>query len=68
MISDFDNFIFRENRLYGVIDPLPSLGDPLYDLIYAFCSTPEDLTKEAIDYAIKPCIFHKKNEIYTEKK
>ncbi|MED0961162.1 phosphotransferase [Bacillus paramycoides] len=61
------NFIFRENKLYGVIDPLPVLGDPIYDLIYAFCSTPEDLTKEAIGYAIKPCIFHKKErDLYEE--
>ncbi|PGM90812.1 phosphotransferase [Bacillus cereus] len=63
----FHNFIFQENKLYGVIDPLPVLGDPLYDLIYAFCSTPEDLTKEVIGYAIKPCIFHKKErDLYEE--
>ncbi|PGT17848.1 aminoglycoside phosphotransferase [Bacillus cereus] len=57
----FHNFIFRENKLYGVIDPLPVLGDPIYDLIYAFCSTPEDLTKETINYAMKQCVFHKKD-------
>ncbi|MCP9278753.1 phosphotransferase [Bacillus wiedmannii] len=63
----FHNFIFRENRLHGVIDPLPVLGNPLYDLIYAFCSTPEDLTKETIDYAMKQCVFHKKErDLYEE--
>ncbi|WP_342715079.1 phosphotransferase [Bacillus paramycoides] len=63
----FHNFIFRENRLHGVIDPLPVLGDPLYDLIYAFCSTPEDLTKETIDYAMKECVFLKKDrDLYEE--
>ncbi|MBE7150758.1 phosphotransferase [Bacillus mycoides] len=63
----FHNFIFQENKLYGVIDPLPVLGDPLYDLIYAFCSTPEDVTKEAIDYVMKQCVFLKKNrDLYEE--
>ncbi|PEJ74261.1 phosphotransferase family protein [Bacillus wiedmannii] len=63
----FHNFIFRENRLHGVIDPLPVLGDPLYDLIYAFCSTPEDVTKETIDYVMKQCVFHKQErDLYEE--
>ncbi|MGH0592941.1 phosphotransferase [Bacillus pretiosus] len=63
----FHNFIFQENELYGVIDPLPVLGDPIYDLIYAFCSTPEDLTKETIDYVMKQCVFHKtERDLYEE--
>ncbi|QWH18434.1 aminoglycoside phosphotransferase family protein [Bacillus mycoides] len=63
----FHNFIFRENRLHGVIDPLPILGDPLYDLIYAFCSTPEDLTKETIQYVMKQCVFRKRDrDLYEE--
>ncbi|WHY27257.1 phosphotransferase [Bacillus wiedmannii] len=63
----FHNFIFQENKLHGVIDPLPVLGDPIYDLIYAFCSTPEDLTKEAINYVMKQCVFHKTDrELYEE--
>ncbi|MBL3845003.1 aminoglycoside phosphotransferase family protein [Bacillus paranthracis] len=63
----FHNFIFQENKLHGVIDPLPVLGDPIYDLIYAFCSTPEDVTKETIDYAMKQCVFHKKErDLYEE--
>ncbi|MFJ8217981.1 MULTISPECIES: phosphotransferase family protein [Bacillus cereus group] len=63
----FHNFIFQENKLHGVIDPLPVLGDPIYDLIYAFCSTPEDLTKETIDYAMEQCVVHKKDrDLYEE--
>ncbi|MED0903217.1 phosphotransferase [Bacillus nitratireducens] len=63
----FHNFIFQENELYGVIDPLPVLGDPIYDLIYAFCSTPEDVTKETIDYVMKQCVFHKnERDLYEE--
>ncbi|HFJ9452957.1 aminoglycoside phosphotransferase [Bacillus anthracis] len=63
----FHNFIFQGNMLHGVIDPLPVLGDPIYDLIYAFCSTPEDVTKETIDYAMKQCVFHKKDrDLYEE--
>ncbi|MDM5463331.1 MULTISPECIES: phosphotransferase [Bacillus cereus group] len=63
----FHNFIFRENKLCGVIDPLPVLGDPIYDLIYAFCSTPEDLTKETIQYVMKQCVFRKRDrDLYEE--
>lgn len=47
------NFIFREKQLTGVIDPTPVIGDPLYDLIYAFCSTPDDLTEETINSAVE---------------
>ena len=46
------NFIFNEQQLSGVIDPTPVIGDPVYDLIYAFCSSPDDLTKETLDYAM----------------
>ncbi|EJQ50012.1 Uncharacterized protein BWINRASL_03130 [Bacillus mycoides] len=63
----FHNFIFQENKLKGVIDPLPVLGDPTYDLIYAFCSTPEDVTKETIQYVMKQCVFHKRDkDLYEE--
>lgn len=48
----FHNFIFDEQNLVGVIDPAPVIGAPGYDLVYAFCSTPDDLTKETFDYAI----------------
>ncbi|MED4204940.1 phosphotransferase [Neobacillus mesonae] len=45
------NFIFKDGQLSGVIDPTPVIGDPFYDLIYAFCSSPDELTKEIIDEA-----------------
>lgn len=46
------NFIFNDGQLSGVIDPTPVIGDPIYDFIYAFCSSPDDLTKETIDTAL----------------
>lgn len=46
------NFIYNDGELRGVIDPTPIIGYPLYDLIYAFCSSPNDLTKETIDSAV----------------
>jgi fructosamine-3-kinase len=45
------NFVWSEGQLTGVIDPAPVYGEPLYDLIYAFCSSPEDLTAEVIESA-----------------
>jgi len=46
------NFIFNDNQLSGVIDPSPITGDPLYDFIYAFCSSPDELSKETIDLVV----------------
>ncbi|MGM0845681.1 MAG: phosphotransferase [Bacillota bacterium] len=46
------NFMFRKGELCGVIDPTPVLGEPMHDLIYAFCSSPEELTKETLDFAV----------------
>lgn len=48
----FHNFIFTEQGLAGVIDPAPVIGDPLYDFVYAFCSSADDLTKDTFDSAI----------------
>lgn len=45
------NFIFSDGQLSGVIDPAPVIGDPLYEIVYAFCSSPDDLTKETIKSA-----------------
>ncbi|MBY6036997.1 aminoglycoside phosphotransferase family protein [Fictibacillus nanhaiensis] len=45
------NLIFTNEQLNGVIDPTPIIGDPLYDLIYTFCSSPDDLSKHTIDSA-----------------
>ena len=45
------NFIFSKGHLSGVIDPEPLIGYPLYDLVFAFCSSPDDLTLETIKSA-----------------
>lgn len=46
------NFVVNNGRLVGVIDPAPVWGIPLYDFIYAFCSSPEDLTVEVFHTAV----------------
>jgi fructosamine-3-kinase len=50
------NFIFHDRQLKGVIDPTPLIGYPLYDLIYAYCSSSDDLTKETIDSVVSHLI------------
>lgn len=47
------NFILvASGELKGIIDPMPIFGDPLYDLLFAFCSTPDDLSRETLAPAI----------------
>ncbi|WP_052475967.1 phosphotransferase [Cohnella kolymensis] len=47
------NFFFGEDgELTAVIDPMPILGYPLYDLLFAFCSTPDDLSPETLAPAL----------------
>jgi fructosamine-3-kinase len=57
------NFIFNGGQLCGVIDPTPVIGDPIYDLIYAFCSSPDDMTKETIDSAVSHLMSNKEKNI-----
>lgn len=45
------NFLFREGALSGIIDPIPMAGMPIYDLVFAFCSSPDALDPETIAYA-----------------
>ncbi|GGN97693.1 hypothetical protein [Saccharibacillus kuerlensis] len=45
---DADAFIFRDKELTGVLDPKPTAGPVLYDLVQAFCSTPDDLSLEVL--------------------
>lgn len=64
----FHNFIFNDDQLSGVIDPTPVIGDPVYDLVYAFCSSTDDLTKETIDAAAS-CLSTsviRENELYEQ--
>ncbi|WP_158606692.1 phosphotransferase [Paenibacillus ginsengarvi] len=42
------NFVFESSRLQGVIDPIPMIGPPHYDFLFAFCSSPDDLTMETL--------------------
>jgi hypothetical protein len=37
------NFVYLDNQLKGVIDPSPLIGPKIYDLTYAFCSSPDSL-------------------------
>lgn len=37
------NFVYKENKLNGVIDPSPLIGPKIYDFTYAFCSSPDSL-------------------------
>ncbi|MCZ8514550.1 phosphotransferase [Paenibacillus filicis] len=40
------NFVFHCGTLTGVIDPSPVAGPARYDMMYAFCSSPDELTLE----------------------
>jgi aminoglycoside phosphotransferase (APT) family kinase protein len=42
------NFVFHDRALVGVIDPSPVIGPILYDFLYAFCSSPDDLSAETL--------------------
>lgn len=37
------NFVYKDNKLHGVIDPSPLIGPKIYDFTYAFCSSPDNL-------------------------
>lgn len=38
------NLLQIENDVVGVIDPMSLAGPPIFELVFAFCSTPEQLT------------------------
>lgn len=46
------NFLFQEGALCGVIDPLHLFGPPMYDFIFAFCSSPDSLDEETLQYGL----------------
>ena len=53
------NFIFDSGVLRGVIDPTPMIGPPHYDFLFAFCSSPDDLTMDTLLHAarfLKPSV------------
>ena len=37
------NFVFNDSAIIAVIDPSPMVGPLIYDFMYAFCSSPDDL-------------------------
>ncbi|MCQ6265088.1 aminoglycoside phosphotransferase family protein [Fictibacillus sp. WQ 8-8] len=49
----YHNFLFSEQELSGLIDPQTFIGHPLHDLVFAFCSTANELTQETIIPAAK---------------
>jgi len=51
------NFLFENSHLSGVIDPTPIIGMPIYDLVFAFCSSPIDLSWETITEAAQELKF-----------
>jgi len=42
------NFVFDQSTLVGVIDPSPMIGPLIYDFVYAFCSSPDDIRAETL--------------------
>ncbi|CAI6087317.1 hypothetical protein [Cohnella sp. JJ-181] len=42
------NFVFENCTLVGVIDPSPMAGPIIYDFIYAFCSSPDDIDTDTL--------------------
>ncbi|GIP32097.1 phosphotransferase [Paenibacillus sp. J2TS4] len=47
------NFIFDSSVLRGVIDPSPMVGPSHYDFLFAFCSSPDDLTMDTLRRAAR---------------
>lgn len=42
------NCVFDQFSLIGIIDPSPMIGPIIYDFIYAFCSSPDDINVETL--------------------
>ncbi|WP_274364110.1 GNAT family N-acetyltransferase [Paenibacillus thermotolerans] len=47
------NFLFCDEGLVGLIDPSPMIGPPIYDALFAFCSTPDDLSMESLTSSLR---------------
>jgi thiamine kinase-like enzyme len=45
------NFVYNDSTLIGVIDPSPMVGPIIYDFLYAFCSSPDDIDSDTLFYA-----------------
>ncbi|GIP56710.1 hypothetical protein [Paenibacillus woosongensis] len=42
------NFVYHDSTLIGVIDPSPMVGPIVYDFLYAFCSSPDDMNMDTL--------------------
>lgn len=42
------NFVYNQSTLIGVIDPSPMVGPIIYDFLYVFCSSPDDINIETL--------------------
>jgi hypothetical protein len=42
------NFVYNNSTLIGVIDPSPMVGPIIYDFLYAFCSSPDDINTDTL--------------------
>lgn len=42
------NFVYNNETLIGVIDPSPMVGPIVYDFLYAFCSSPDDINPDTL--------------------
>lgn len=42
------NFVYNRSTLIGVIDPSPMVGPLIYDFLYAFCSSPDDINIDTL--------------------
>lgn len=51
------NFVFNQSKLVGVIDPSPMVGPLIYDFMYAFCSSPDDINIDTL-YTAFNCLEH----------
>lgn len=45
----FHNLFYSENKLIGIIDPDPIIGHPIYDLMFAYSSSPRQITPESLE-------------------
>lgn len=48
----FHNLFFSNTNLLGIIDPDPIVGHPLYDLLFSYCSTPDQINPESYNQCI----------------
>ncbi|MCQ4086416.1 hypothetical protein [Saccharibacillus sp. JS10] len=45
---DARSFVFQEQELVNILESKPTAGPVLYELVQAFCSTPDDLSLEVL--------------------